>query len=130
MRSPLTDEVTEPCSQLNLGLDKRVAIVFEGNEEDLFHLVGQLPNSSQGRCGDRRQHLRSQNLENFLLMGKHEGDRPSVCGFPTHIVEDGISLCHQPSNCGGMDDFPMVPVQRAPKLPEVHLELIASPRPD
>ena len=48
----LTNEMTESGSQLNFGLDKRVAVVLEGNEKDLFHLVGQLPNSGQGRCGD------------------------------------------------------------------------------
>lgn len=29
-----------------------------------------------------------------------------------------------------MDNFPMAPAQRAPELPKVHLELIASPAPD
>lgn len=37
---PHTDKVTESSSQLNLGLDERVAIVLKGNKEDLFHLVG------------------------------------------------------------------------------------------
>ena len=35
-----TNKVTKSSPQLNLGLDKRVAIVLKGNEEDLFHLVG------------------------------------------------------------------------------------------
>ena len=51
---PLTDKVTESGSQLNLGLDKRVTVVLKGNEKNLFHLVGQLSDGSQGRVGDRR----------------------------------------------------------------------------
>ena len=35
-----TNKMTKSGSQLNLGLNKRVAIVLEGNEKDLFHLVG------------------------------------------------------------------------------------------
>jgi len=45
--------MTESGSQLNLGLDKRVAVVLKGNKEYLFHLIGQLPDSSQGGGGDR-----------------------------------------------------------------------------
>ena len=37
---PLTDKVTKSGSQLNFGLDERVAVVLKGNEKDLFHLVG------------------------------------------------------------------------------------------
>ena len=37
---PLTNEMTESGSQLDLGLYKRIAIVLKGNKENLFHLVG------------------------------------------------------------------------------------------
>lgn len=37
---PLTNEMTESGSQLDLGLYERIAIVLKGNKENLFHLVG------------------------------------------------------------------------------------------
>ena len=38
--APLTNKMTKSGSQLDLGLNKRVAVVLKGNKEDLFHLVG------------------------------------------------------------------------------------------
>ena len=36
----LTNKMTEPSSQLDLGLDKRVAVMLKGDEEYFLHLDG------------------------------------------------------------------------------------------
>jgi len=37
--APLTNEMTESGSQLDLGLNERIAVVLKGNKKDLFHLL-------------------------------------------------------------------------------------------
>jgi len=49
---------------------------------------------------------------------------------PAYIIEDSISLRHQPSDRRSVHNFSIVPTQRAPELPEVHLELVAPPIPN
>ena len=36
----LTNKMTEPSSQLDLGLDKRVSVMLKGDEEYFLHLDG------------------------------------------------------------------------------------------
>ena len=62
----LTDEVPEPGPELDLGLDKGVAVAVKRDEEDLLHLVRELSEPAEGRGGYRGQHLGAQELQNFL----------------------------------------------------------------
>ena len=54
------------CAEFNLRLDKRVSVRVEGHKEDLFHLVGELAEAGQGSGRDGREHLGTEQLENFL----------------------------------------------------------------
>ena len=58
--------MTEARSQLDLRLNEGIAVAVQSYQENLLHLVRQLPETAKDGRRYRREHLRPQKLEDFL----------------------------------------------------------------
>lgn len=101
------DKVPKTRSQLDFRLDERVTVSLEGHEENFLHFVGERAQASQRLLRDVREHLQSENLQNF-------------------IVDDSIRLCHKSSNSRRVYNFAMTSVEVRPEGPHVQFKLVKS----
>jgi hypothetical protein len=103
--------VTETGAKFNLGLDKRVAVLVERNQEHLLHLHRELAEALQRLGRDVREHLRAEDLQDL-------------------VVHDRVRLGHQAGDGGSVRDLAVVRPERRPERADGHLKLIEAVRAD